>query len=285
MSRLGLGRRLLLVVLATVALVIAALVGGFNVLLARTLDRDARDLVRSRAAAQVASLRIEQGRLSVGEAPDGRSSDAYVWVFAGARPLERPNTGATIDRAANGLAAGPARFVDVATSDTRLYGTPAVAGGTRIGTVVAAVSLAPYEQTRRTALIASLVFGAVVLLLVGVAASWLLVASLRPVVRMTRQAAAWSERELDHRFALGPPHDELTELAATLDALLDRLAASLRRERRFSAELSHELRTPLARLMAEAEVALRRDRTTTAYRESLGVVLENAQQIARIVDA
>ena len=116
MSRLGLRRRLLLVVLATVALVIAGLVAGFNVLLSRTLDGDARDLVRSHAAAQVASLRIDHGRLSVGEAPDGRSSDAYVWVFSGARPLERPNTGAAIDRAARGLAAGPARFVDVAKS-------------------------------------------------------------------------------------------------------------------------------------------------------------------------
>lgn len=285
MSRLGLRRRLLLVVLATVALVIAALVAGFNVLLARTLDGDARDLVRSRAAARVASLRIDHGHLSVGEAPDGRSSDAYVWVFAGARPLERPNTGAAIDRAARGLAAGPARFVDVATSDTRLYGTPVVAGGRRIGTVVAAVSLAPYEQTRRTALIASLVFGAVVLLLVGVAASWLLVAALRPVVRMTRQAAAWSERELDHRFGLGPPHDELTELAATLDALLDRLAASLRRERRFSAELSHELRTPLARLLAETELALARERQPREYRQVLGLVHRNAGQLARTVEA
>jgi signal transduction histidine kinase len=91
--------------------------------------------------------------------------------------------------------------------------------------------------------------------------------------------------DLDRRFGLGVPHDELTRLGATLDGLLDRLAASLRHERRFSAELSHELRTPLAKLMAEAEVALRRDRTTAAYRDSLGVVLENAHQIARIVDA
>jgi two-component system, OmpR family, sensor kinase len=285
MSRLGLRRRLLLVVLATVALVIAALVAGFNVLLARALDGNARDLVRSRAAAQVASLRIDHGHLSVGEAPDGRSSDAYVWVFVGARPLERPNAGAAIDRTARGLAAGPARFVDVAKNDTRLYGTQVVAGGRRIGTVVAAVSLAPYEQTRRTALIASLVFGAVVLLLVGVAARCLLAASLRPVVRMTRQAAAWSERELDHRFALGPPHDELTELAATLDALLDRLAASLRRERRFSAELSHELRTPLARLLAESELALARDRQPREYRQVLELVHRNAGQLARTVEA
>src|SRR5262249_56286557 len=97
--------------------------------------------------------------------------------------------------------------------------------GRRVGTVVAGVSLAPYEETRRTALIASLIFGGLVILLVGGTTWWLLGASLRPVVRMTRQAAAWSEHDLDHRFALGPPHAKLTELAATLDGMLDRLAA------------------------------------------------------------
>jgi signal transduction histidine kinase len=101
---------------------------------------------------------------------------------------------------------------------------------------------------------------------------------------MTEQAETWSEEDLDRRFALGEPHDELTHLAATLDGLLDRLAASLRHERRFSAEMSHELRTPLAKLMAEAELALRRERSESDYRESLQAVLANAHQIERIVE-
>ena len=101
---------------------------------------------------------------------------------------------------------------------------------------------------------------------------------------MTEQAAAWSETDLDRRFDLGEPHDELTRLGATLDALLDRLAASLRHERLFSNEVSHELRTPLAKLIAEAELALRRDRNGDEYRAALSVVLANAQQLARIVE-
>jgi signal transduction histidine kinase len=102
---------------------------------------------------------------------------------------------------------------------------------------------------------------------------------------MTRQAATWSERDLDKRFALGEPHDELTELAATLDGLLDRLAASLRHEQRFSAELSHELRTPLARVIAEAELALKRERGPDEYRRALEIVRRNGEQLARTVDA
>jgi len=125
----------------------------------------------------------------------------------------------------------------------------------------------------------------VILVLGALGARWLLASALRPVGRMTRHAAEWSDRDLDRRFGAGPPHDELTELAATLDGLLDRIAASLRREQRFSAELSHELRTPLARLLAETDLALRRERGPDEYRQSLELVYRNAQQLSRTVDA
>jgi signal transduction histidine kinase len=285
MRRLSLRRRLQLAVGVAIGATLVGLLAGFNLILAQLLDRDARDLVRTRAIAQVDSLRTSGGRLSVRETPDDRAVDAYFWVFRGSRALERPRAAPNIDQAAETLARGRARFLDVPASDTRLYAAPVTNGGKRLGTVVAGVSLAPYEQTRKLALITSLVLGALVLLLVLIAARWLLTASLRPVVRMTRQAADWSERDRDHRFALGPPYDELTELAATLDRLLDRLAASLRHERRFSAELSHELRTPLSRVLAESELALRRERTTNEYRDSLELIHLSASQLARTIDA
>ncbi|HZR92290.1 MAG TPA: HAMP domain-containing sensor histidine kinase [Gaiellaceae bacterium] len=285
MSRLGIRRRLFVVVVCAVGLALAALLAGFNVLLDRNLSRDADNLARARAAATLAQLTPRHGRIVLGEAPDAAAADAPVWVFSGGRTLEAPPAGARVAAAARRLAAGPARLADVSSADTRLYAAPVVAGGRRLGSVVAAVSLAPYEQTRRTALIASLAFGAAVLLLVAVAARWLLASSLRPVLRMTRQAAAWSEHDLDQRFGVEARSDELGELAATLDGLLDRLAASLRREQRFSAELSHELRTPLARVLAESELALRRERTPTEYRAALELIHRNAAQLTRTVDA
>jgi signal transduction histidine kinase len=284
-SQLGIRRRLLIVIVAVVSTAVAALLVGFNVLLASTLDKNSRDLLRSRAVEQLSLLRNEGGQLAFQEAPDAAGPDANVWVFSGTKVLERPRAGAHANAVARSLAGGPPRFVDIPRSDTRLYAEPALFGGRRLGTVVVAASLAPYEETRRVALIASLIFGGIVLLIVAVASRWLLVASLRPVRRMTRQAAAWSERDLDQRFALGEPHDELTELAATLDGLLDRVAASLRHEQRFSAELSHELRTPIARVLAEAELALRRERPPEEYRAALEIVHRNAQQLAKVVDA
>jgi signal transduction histidine kinase len=283
----GIRRRLLLVVVLAVAAAIAALLTAFNLLLGHTLERNTRDVLRSRASAELATLRSADGGVRLVEAPDAAAPpDRNAWIFSGGRVLEAPRAASpTVSAAARELARGRGGFRDVKTGDVRLYAVPVHTHGRRVGTVVVALSLAPYEQTRDIALASSLVFGVVLLVLVALAARWLLATSLGQVTRMTRQAAAWSEEDLDHRFGLGPVRDEVTELAASLDGLLDRLAASLRREQRFSAELSHELRTPLARVIAETEVALRRDRDPEEYRQSLEIVHRNAEQLGRIVEA
>jgi two-component system, OmpR family, sensor kinase len=285
MSGLAIRHRLLLVVVLAVTAALAALIVGFNLLLAHNLASDADRLARPRAAAELGVLDIRNGRVVVTETPDDLAPDASVWVFSHGRMIESPPASAQVTAAARRLALKAPAFMDVAETSTRLYATPIDSSGRRYGAVVAGVSKKPYEQTQRTALLASLGLGGAVLLLVVAAAWWLLTSSLRPVARMTRLASEWSDRDLDRRFGVEGPGDELTALAATLDGLLDRLAASLRREQRFSAELSHELRTPLSRLLAETELALRRPRPPEEYREALERVRRDAQQLARTIDA
>src|SRR5205823_6255381 len=148
-------RRLLFVVVGAVATAVCALVVGFNVLLDRQLTRDADGVVRARATTELNVLRPVYGRLTVGEAPDEAAPDAYVWVFSQGRVLEAPRVGAETGRAARAAAAHPFRFTDAGTANVRLYALPAVFAGRRLGTVVAGTSLAPYEQSRRTALVGS----------------------------------------------------------------------------------------------------------------------------------
>jgi signal transduction histidine kinase len=264
--------RLLVVVAIVVGGALAAMTIGFNVLLARSLDGDATRLAHSRASTILATVRVDRQHVSVSEAPDG-----------GTRPVEHPRASALVSAAARSLAASGRETIDI--DDLRLYATPIEKNGRRIGSVVAGVSLAPYEQTRRSALELSSALATLLLVTVLVVARSLLSHALRPVAVMTREAAEWSADESDRRFALGPPHDELTQLAATLDSLLDRLAASLRHERLFSAELSHELRTPLARILARSEMMLSRERTSEDYREALEGIRESATQMTRTVDA
>jgi signal transduction histidine kinase len=283
--RPGLRGRLLASVVGAIALVLALLTAGFNFVLEDRLDRDANNVVEARASAEVAALRVAHGRIVLPEAPDERVLDSQIWVFEGRRVLERPASGRKNDRAAAALAAGPRGLHDVPGTQTRLYAAPVVQNGRRLGAVVAGVSLRPYEQTERTALIASAVLALLALIAVGLATRWLISKALRPVARMTGQAAEWSDRDLDRRFALGEPRDELTQLASTLDGLLDRLAASMRREQRFSAELSHELRTPLSNVIAEAQFALRHAKGMDEYRAGFEQVLQSARQMSRTLEA
>jgi signal transduction histidine kinase len=276
--------RLLLTVLVGVASALALMTVAFNIYFDRSLTASANRLLRERAEDHLSALATVDGRLREPGAPANGVIESQVWVFSRGQLIERPRTGGTAQRIARTLAGGPRRMVDVPGHKTRLLALPIMSGGKRVGTLVAGISLQPYEETQRAALLGSLVLSVVLLGTVGLAAYWLLARALEPVARMTREAAAWSDRDLDRRFALGEPHDELTLLASTLDGLLDRLAASLRRERRFTAELSHELRTPLTRISTQAELALRRERDPAAYRDALNAILSSARQLTRTVE-
>jgi two-component system, OmpR family, sensor kinase len=274
----------MLSVLGAIAITLSILTIGFNLVLGSRLDHDANTVVMARASSELAALRVTGTRIELGETPDAAALDSPIWVFEGRHALERPRAGATNQRAAAALTADPRRFADVAASDTRLYALPIVQNTTRIGTVVSAISLRTYQQTKHTALLASIVLAVLAFLAVACAARWLISRALRPVSQMTRQAAEWSDRDLDRRFSLGEPHDELTQLASTLDELLGRLAASLRHEQLLSAELSHELRTPLAHITAEAQYAVRHAQQADEYRAGYEQILHSAARMSRTLE-
>jgi two-component system, OmpR family, sensor kinase len=277
--------RLLAVVLLATVLALVATTVGFNLLLESRLKATANDLLRTQVNTELAEVRIDHGRLTVPDFPrEGAVIDEPVWIFAMGRPLERPRNMTALDDEARALAGGPRRIVEVPREDARLLAVPVMNGGRQVGTIVAGVSMTPYRRAHHVALVTSLVVGGTLLLVVLVATRWVLNAGLRPVAKMTAQAAEWSENDLDRRFDLGPPRDELTQLAATLDGLLGRLAAGLRHEQRFSAELSHELRTPLTRMRAQAQLALADDPTGEQH-EAWAAVLRSSDEMAQTLDA
>ncbi|MEI7759389.1 MAG: HAMP domain-containing sensor histidine kinase [Thermoleophilia bacterium] len=283
--RLGVRTRLLLAVVGVVSIALAIGVVAFNLFLGQRLSDSAISLARAQAAAERSSLEISDGTLVSPERPnEGVATGSPFWVFAGTRAVERPRVPAYWESAASSLAGGPERTIRVEES-VRLYALPVMEGGRRVGTVVSGVALAPYDETATIAFVGSVLLAVILLAAVTILTHWILGKALLPVSRMTEDAAAWSEHDVDRRFDQGEPYDELTRLAATLDALLERLAASLRHEQRLTAELSHELRTPLARIAGESELALRRERTTEAYRASLGAISRNAEQMTRTVEA
>lgn len=79
---------------------------------------------------------------------------------------------------------------------------------------------------------------------------------LRPLKDITATARRLSEQNLNERISMQGPHDELRELADTLDDMLGRLEAAFDSQRRFVSNASHELLTPLAIIRAELDVTL-----------------------------
>lgn len=257
-SRLGLRGRLVAITIVTALLAVTVLVVGLQLLLAHQSSQESLAALRDRADAAAATVRFRSGGVPrVLETP-ADSLDQNVWIFdtgrhridGGDPPRRlRPDVAslATSMKAGERLVGGGYRLLSrpVARPD----GTPGAV-------VVAALDLTPYESSERRGLLLSLVLGALAVLGAGAAAWAASGYALAQVRRMARAADDWREHDLSGRFELGAPRDELTELADTLDRMLDRIAQAIVTERRLTDEVAHELRTPLTVIRSEAQLAL-----------------------------
>ncbi|GAA2601236.1 ATP-binding protein [Dactylosporangium fulvum] len=97
----------------------------------------------------------------------------------------------------------------------------------------------------------------VVLAVVGAIAGWVIAGRmLRPLQAINRVAKSAASGDLTQRVSGDGPHDELRDLAETLDDMLSRLERSVGEHQRFAANASHELRTPIATTQTLLDVAL-----------------------------
>jgi signal transduction histidine kinase len=101
---------------------------------------------------------------------------------------------------------------------------------------------------------------------------------------MAHRADEWREHDLSGRFALGAPRDELTELADTLDRMLDRIAQAILTERRLSDEVAHELRTPLSVIRSEAQFAQLESGADAVPSESLEAILAATDRMTASIE-
>jgi signal transduction histidine kinase len=282
--------RLLLVSLLTLAAGLGALLALGDVLVHVGVNAQAASVLRGRAEAQLATLRVAHGALQVRESPADQTLDRRSWVLQGDQVIERPTAiSAALDRSALALARQRLPVQADGPDDFRFRAVPVLAGTPRrrAGTVVVGYSMAPLERLQQEVLLGSLVFAALILGAGLLATRRALDGALRPVAEMTAHAEDWGAHDLDRRFGLGPPRDELTGLAATLDGLLGRIAASRRHEQRFASEVAHELRTPLAGLRGRAELALaaRGPGVGEEREEALHAVVDGAERLGRIIDS
>ncbi len=243
--------RLALGGIAWIGLWAIALLAAFNLLLSNVLSGQVDAALKARSEAVAATVRVESGRLAIAAGNDA-ALDAGTSIYYGRTLVEGSElSGALVAelvqrgrRTADRQALGPVKYLAV----------PVTSHHRQVGTIVVSSDIGARSRTEWIVGGASVAVIAMMLLFTFFALRATIGRAMRPVRVMGEQASAWGEADLDRRFDPDAGPLELRRLALTLNELLERIAATLRHERQFTAELSHELRTPLAHLHADVDL-------------------------------
>ncbi len=146
------------------------------------------------------------------------------------------------------------------------------------------MSLAETEETI-AAFDRQIAGGALAVLILAAAGGVLLSRqALRPIAQSIRSARRLDAKNLSERLPRTGSGDELDELAATINGLLDRLAAFHTQASRFTADASHELRSPLGAMQAAIELALQKPRAPDEYQETLCTLSSQCERLTALVN-
>ncbi|TVU67477.1 ATP-binding protein [Cobetia crustatorum] len=118
----------------------------------------------------------------------------------------------------------------------------------------------------------------VIALMIGIAVS----RGFRPVLRISRQITARQPGYLEPLDVREAP-DEIRGMVDALNGLLARLADTLDKERRFTANAAHELRTPLAGIKVHAQ-NLEADATDETSRRAARMIVDGVNRMTRMVE-
>ncbi|MDE2574043.1 MAG: HAMP domain-containing protein [Rhodospirillales bacterium] len=157
-----------------------------------------------------------------------------------------------------------------------------LAGG---GRLAVGDDLARIDDVQATVLTA---FGwvAVLVAALGIGGGFLMsMGFLRRLDAITRTAEAIIAGELSQRIPLRGSGDDLDRLAATLNRMLDRIAALMESLRQISNDIAHDLRTPLSRLCQGLSAARGKAGTTAEYERAIDHAIAEAEGILQTFGA
>lgn len=108
--------------------------------------------------------------------------------------------------------------------------------------------------------------------------------ALRPVRNISSEMEHITASDLHRRLPVPDSDDEIAELARTANESLERLEASVTRQRRFVSDASHELRSPITGMRTKLEVELSDPEPDARARERLLTgLLSDTERLENIV--
>lgn len=103
-----------------------------------------------------------------------------------------------------------------------------------------------------------------------------------PVKQITDKVRQISTDNIHLRLEEPTNNHEIGELASTFNQLLDRLETAFEIQKNFISNASHELGTPLTVIIGEADLALRKERSSEVYQEAIQNILTQAERLDQI---
>src|SRR5436190_5186020 len=145
----------------------------------------------------------------------------------------------------------------------------------------------PLDGVRRSisTLQSTLAVGTPLLIVLVGALAWFLTGrALRPVENIRAEVEAISAGTLHRRVPEPATGDEVSRLARTMNAMLDRLESAATRQRQFVSDASHELRSPVTTIRTQLEVALANPERTDWPDVARRALVEEARLEALVTD-
>lgn len=122
-----------------------------------------------------------------------------------------------------------------------------------------------------------------VLLLLAALLWWLTGRVLRPVESIRAEVASIGGSEQHRRIPVQDGDDEISRLARTMNAMLERVEHATLGQRQFVADASHELRSPLTRIRSALEVAIAHPHLSDPN-STYASLLADSVQLQQVVD-
>ncbi|WP_375725079.1 HAMP domain-containing histidine kinase [Arcobacter sp. KX21116] len=113
---------------------------------------------------------------------------------------------------------------------------------------------------------------------------FLIYKSFAPIEKILFDLKNINATTLSARLKNSNTKDEISQLSNEINSLLQRLEISFDKINQFSSDASHELKTPLTIIRGEIEIALRKDRDSKEYKDTLEVCLDEVLMIQNTID-